>query len=362
MKRTVDVSIPVGPVHPCWKEPARVKCETRGEYVVSAEVELGYMKKGIERIMKGRPWQEVMFLAERVCGICSVIHNMVFIEALEHISGIEVPRRAALLRVIVNELDRMQSHILANFSYCYTIEHETLAMYLLDVREKVMDQLERITGARVTCAYIVPGGVRFDLRPEDGQALRQSLSAIEQEITRYTDMFSSGPLIAFRSKGIGILTKEAAREAYAVGPTARASGLGDIDRRLRHPTYQSLGFSPVVRTEGDNYARIMVRFQEIVQSIGLIRKCLDELPEGPIRGGGIPGAGEIVYSGEAPRGELSYFVKTDSAGRVLEISIQTPSIMNIEACCHYMLKGVSSLADVTSTFVSSDPCIACTER
>ena len=106
----------------------------------------------------------------------------------------------------------------------------------------------------------------------------------------------------------------------------------------------------------------MVRFQEIVQSIGLIRKCLDELPEGPIRGGGIPGAGEIAYSGEAPRGELSYFVKTDSAGRVLEISIQTPSIMNIEACCHYMLKGVSSLADVTSTFVSSDPCIACTER
>lgn len=362
MKRTVDVSIPVGPVHPCWKEPARVKCETRGEYVVSAEVELGYMKKGIERIMKGRPWQEVMFLAERVCGICSVIHNMVFIEALEHISEIDVPRRAALLRVIVNELDRMQSHILANFSYCYTIEHETLAMYLLDVREKVMDQLERITGARVTCAYIVPGGVRFDLRPEDAQALRSSLSAIEEEMTRYTDMFSSGPLIALRSRGIGILTKEAAREAYAVGPTARGSGLGDTDMRLRHPTYQSLGFSPVVRTEGDNYARIMVRFQEIVQSIGLIRKCLDELPAGPIRGGGIPGAGEIVYSGEAPRGELTYFVKTDSAGRVLDISIQTPSIMNIEACCHYMLKGVSSLADVTSTFVSSDPCIACTER
>ena len=120
------------------------------------------MKKGIERIMRGRPWQEVMFLAERVCGICSVIHNMVFIEALEAISSIPVPDRAALLRVVVNELDRMQSHILANFSYCYTIEHETLGLYLLDVREKVMDELERITGARVTCAYIVPGG---DLLP-----------------------------------------------------------------------------------------------------------------------------------------------------------------------------------------------------
>ncbi|NTW92472.1 MAG: hypothetical protein HGA40_03395 [Methanoregulaceae archaeon] len=362
MKRMVDVSIPLGPVHPCWKEPARVKCETKGEYVVSAEVELGYMKKGIERIMRGRPWQEVMFLAERVCGICSVIHNMVFIEALEKVSDIPVPDRAALLRVVVNELDRIQSHILANFSYCYTIEHETLGMYLLDVREMVMDELERITGARVTCAYIIPGGVRFDLRNEDELRLRANLLAIEKEVTRYMRMFEHGPLIALRSKGIGVLTREAAREAYAVGPTARASGMPEIDRRLRHPTYQKLGFTPVSRDEGDNFARIMVRFQEVLASIGIIRTCLDQLPGGPIRGGGIPGAGEIAYSGEAPRGELSYFIRTDAAGRVLDISIQTPSIMNLEACCHYMLTGAASLADVSSTFVSADPCIACTER
>ncbi len=362
MKRTVDVSIPVGPVHPCWKEPARVKCETKGEYVVKAEVELGYMKKGIERIMQGRPWQEVMFLAERVCGICSVIHNMVFIEAMEKISGITVPERAALLRVVVNELDRMQSHLLANFSYCYTIEHETLGMYLLDVRERVLDELERITGSRVMAAYMVPGGVRFDLREEDERHLRANLAAIEGGITRYMHMFEGGPLIALRSKGIGVLTWEAAQEAYAVGPTARASGIPEIDRRLRHPTYEKLGFKPVSRNEGDNFARIMVRFQELLQSISLIRISLDLMTGGPIRGGGIPGAGEIAYSGEAPRGELSYFLKTDDAGRVLEISIQTPSIMNIEACCHYMLKGVASLADVSSTFVSADPCIACTER
>jgi energy-converting hydrogenase A subunit O len=362
MKRTVDVSIPVGPVHPCWKEPARVKCETRGEYVVKAEVELGYMKKGIERIMQGRPWQEVMFLAERVCGICSVIHNMVFIEAMEKISGITVPERAAFLRVVVNELDRMQSHLLANFSYCYTIEHETLGMYLLDVRERVLDELERITGSRVMAAYMIPGGVRFDLREEDEGYLRANLAAIEGSITRYMHMFEGGPLIALRSKGIGVLTREAAEEAYAVGPTARASGIPEIDRRLRHPTYEKLGFEPVSRCEGDNFARIMVRFQELLQSISLIRRSLDLMNGGLIRGGGIPGAGEIAYSGEAPRGELSYFLKTDDAGRVLEVSIQTPSIMNIEACCHYMLKGVASLADVSSTFVSADPCIACTER
>jgi energy-converting hydrogenase A subunit O len=178
MKKTVDVSLPIGPLHPCFKEPARLKCETVGEYVVRTEVELGYVKKGIERIMRGRPWQEVMFLAERICGICSVIHNMVYIEAVEKLSEIPVPERAQYLRVIVNELDRIQSHLLANFSYCYTIEHETLAMYLLNLRETAMDALERITGARVTCSYMVPGGVRFDLPDEGVETLRSSLDHI----------------------------------------------------------------------------------------------------------------------------------------------------------------------------------------
>jgi len=362
MKKTVDVSIPLGPVHPCWKEPVRLKCETAGERVLRVEVELGYMKKGIERIMRGRPWQEVMFLAERVCGICSVIHNMVFIETMEKISAIAVPPRAAYLRVIVNELDRMASHILANFSYCYTIEHETLAMYLLNTREIVLDNLERITGSRVNTAYMIPGGVRFDLLPEDAAAMLADLAKVEDEMKRHVRIFETGPLIALRSKGIGVMSREEAIRSHTVGPTARASGVPESDLRLRHPTYQALGFEQVTRTEGDNFARVMVRFQEVFQSIDLIRKCVDTLPDGPIRGGGLCRAGEASHSGEAPRGELTYSVKTDDYGRVLDIAIRTPSIMNIEACAHSMIRDAASIADVTSTFISSDPCIACNER
>ena len=361
MKKIVDVSIPIGPINPCFKEPMRLKCETSGERVLRAEVELGYMKKGIERIMRGRPWQEVMFLAERICGICSVVHNMVYIEAVEKISGIELPERAAYLRVIVNELDRVQSHILANFSYCYTIEHETLAMYLLNLRETAMDQLERITGARVTCSYMVPGGVRFDLSDADAAALQQGLNHIEKELTRFVRMFRDGPLIALRSREIGILTEEDAATAHAVGPTARASGIA-VDRRTEHPTYRRLGFSPITRTEGDNYARTMLRFDEVFQSIGLIRRCLAEMRPGPVRSGGVVRAGEATHAGEAPRGELTYYVRTDEYGRIVDITVQTPSIMNIEACAHYMIRGALSAADITSTFISSDPCIACTER
>jgi len=361
MKKTVDVSIPLGPVHPIFKEPCRVKCETFGERVLSAEVELGYMKKGIERIMVGRPWQEVMFLAERVCGICSVIHNFVFIETMEKISDISVPPRAGYLRVLANELDRIQSHLIANFSYCYTIEHETLGMYLLNIRERAMDLLELLTGARVTCAYIVPGGVRFDPDGEDLEKIMTEIDKLETETRRYMHIFESGPLIGLRSRGIGVITSEQVKLIHAVGPTARASGVSE-DMRSGHPVYKELGFSPVVRSEGDNFARVMIRFQEVLQSIEMIRHIVKTLPSGLIRGGGTVGRGHTTYSGEAPRGELKYRIKSDTHGRIQEISIQTPSIMNIEACARYMIPGVTSIADVTSTYISSDPCIACTER
>ena len=361
MKKTVDVSLPIGPVHPVFKEPCRIKCETRGEYVIKAELELGYVKKGIERIMVGRPWQEVMFLAERVCGICSVIHNYVCIEGMERISDIPVPDRAAYLRAVVNELDRIQSHLLANYSYCYTIEHETLAMYLLNLRETAMDALELITGARVTCSFIIPGGVRFDLTEEKERSLRTMLDHIDSELTRFVRMFEGGSLIALRSKDVGTFTREEAIESHAVGPTARASNL-DNDCRGFHPTYQKLGFEPILLDDGDNYARIMIRFLEVFQSTALIRTCLAQMEAGAIRSGGIIGEGAFRWAGEAPRGELSYDISTDEHGRVKKIGIRTPSIMNIEACVHYMLKGVSSSADVTSTYISSDPCIACNER
>jgi len=363
MKRKVDVSVPLGPVHPCWKEPVRIKCETAGERVLSAEIELGYMKKGIEKIMRGRPWQEVMFLAERVCGICSVIHNLTFIEALEKINGIVPTPRAAYLRVICNELDRIQSHLLANFSYCYTIEHETIAMYLLNIRETTMDQLERLSGARVNCAYIIPGGVRFDLPVDEYPGLLAGLSKIEKDTRRYMKMFEGAPLVALRSKGVGVMPHDEAIKAHVVGPTARASALPESDLRLKHPTYRELGFTPLSRKEGDNFARIMVRFEEVFQSIELIRKCLEIMPGGDIRNGAVCNtAGYTEYSGEAPRGELTYFLEIDEYGRVTDIAIRPPSVMNIEACTHYMLTEVTSVADVSSTFISADPCVACNER
>lgn len=361
MKKVVDVSLPIGPVHPCFKEPARIKCETAGERVIATEVELGYVKKGIEKIMVGRPWQETIFLAERVCGICSVVHNTAIVGALEKISSITVPPRAQHLRIILNELDRMQSHLLANYSYCYTIEHETLAMYLLNLRETVMDAIEIMTGTRIMAAYVVPGGVREDIDEKTAAQIREAIDHVETELPRFVKMFSTGPMIALRSKGIGILSIQDAKESGVVGPTARASGIA-CDARSQDPLYAQLGWHMITRSEGDNYSRIMLRFDELFQSAQIIKNALATLPGGTIRLGGRITAGRTKHTIEAPRGDLTYDIEVDENGQVISVAIQTPSIMNVEVGSHAMMKNLASAADVTSTFISADPCIACAER
>jgi energy-converting hydrogenase A subunit O len=361
MKKVVDVSLPIGPVHPCFKEPVRIKCETMGERVTATEVELGYVKKGIEKIMIGRPWQEIIFLAERVCGICSVAHNTAIVGALEKISNITVSKRARHLRIILNELDRMQSHLLANYSYCYTIEHETLAMYLLNLRETVMDAIEIMTGTRIMTAYVVPGGVREDINKEIMTKIHEALDHVGAELPRFVQMFATGPLIALRSKGIGILSIEDAKESGVVGPTARASGIA-CDARKRDPLYIELGWHMIVRQEGDNFSRVMLRFDELFQSMHIIKNTLTTLPDGPIRLGGHVTAGQTEHTIEAPRGALTYEIELNENGQVVVVSIQTPSIMNVEVGSHAMMKNLASTADVTSTFISADPCIACAER
>ncbi|MDI9436170.1 MAG: nickel-dependent hydrogenase large subunit, partial [Euryarchaeota archaeon] len=134
--------LPIGPIHPGLKEPVRLKLETQGEKVISAEIDFGYVHRGIERVMTGKTWQKGIYLSERVCGICSYIHTQTFAETFEKIAGERVPLRAQYLRSLTNELDRIQSHFIANSTYFKAIEHETLFMYMLHLREPIMDAIE----------------------------------------------------------------------------------------------------------------------------------------------------------------------------------------------------------------------------
>ena len=353
--------LPIGPIHPSLKEPLRLKLKTQGEKVLSAEIDYGYVHRGIERIMKGKTWQKGIYLSERVCGICSYIHTQTFAETFESIAGERAPLRAQYLRVLTNGLDRIQSHLLANSTYFKAIEHETLFMYMLYLREPVMDAIELLTGNRVNMGWNVVGGVRMDVKQSHMDSIMKIMLKLESEFERYVEMFEKGPLVGLRSHDVGKMTRDEAIKARAVGPVGRASGL-EHDLRENHHTYKDhLDLKVIWRKEGDNFARNMNRFDEITQSINLIKQVIEDLPEGDIRKKIDIPAGYGDWRNEAPRGEVTYTVETNG-NLIKNISIRTPSIMNIDACAKYMFNDVATVSDAVATYASVDPCIACTER
>ncbi len=353
--------LPIGPIHPALKEPLRLKLKTRGEQVLSAEIDYGYIHRGIERIMEGKTWQKGIFLAERVCGICSYIHTQTFAETFERIAGETAPIRAQYLRVLTNELDRIQSHLLANSTYFKSMEHETLFMYMLALREPVMDAIEFLTGNRVNMGWNVVGGVKMDVKQIHLDSIMDIMVKLEDEYGRYVEMFEQGPLVGLRSHDVGKMTYEEAVMARAVGPIGRASGIKH-DVREDHPTYNDhMDWKPIWRKEGDNFARTMNRFDEIWESISLIKQVIENLPAGEVRKKIDIPAGASEWRNEAPRGEVTYTIETNG-NLIKNVSIRTPSIMNIDACAKYMLNDVATVADAVATYATSDPCIACTER
>ncbi|MHC1580475.1 hydrogenase large subunit [Methanopyrus sp.] len=357
----ISHKVPVGPNHPILKEPLRIKLAVRGEEVVDCKVEMGYCHRGIERIMEGMPWQKAAFLAERVCGICSHAHNMCFIGGVERTAEGEPAPRGLFLRVLVQELDRIQSHLIANAAYFYSIEHETMFVWNMNTRERVLDCIEEITGNRILTGWNVVGGVRVDVTEDQLERVLETLEKVEEDVKAYRRIAQTDPLIKLRSRGVGVITKEHVRRYRVVGPQARASGVPESDMRLQEPVYPELGFKPVSRKRGDNLARILVRYDECLQSIDLIERIVDELPEGEHRRELEIRGGHVDHRVEAPRGELVYDMELTQGGVVRRVTIRTPSVPNIRVL-EAIAPGAPTIADAVAVYASLDPCVACNER
>ena len=234
-------------------------------------------------------------------------------------------------------------------------------MHVLALREYAMDSLELLTGNRVNLGWNVVGGVRMDADERHFNAILENLKKIEDGFDRHIALFEEAPIVALRAKGVGVMTKEEAIKGHAVGPIGRASGLKH-DLREEHYTYRDyFDFKPIWRKEGDNYARTLNRLYEVEQSIDLVKQAIENMPKGDIRTPVDIPSGYGEWRNEAPRGEVRYMAETNG-DLIKRISIRTPSIMNIDSCARYMLKDVATVADAVSTYASSDPCIACTER
>lgn len=356
-------TIPIGPYHPALEEPYKINVICQGENVQDVDIAIGFNFRSIELLAQRRNYIQDIPLVERVCGICSGIHTMTFCMAAEAIAGIEIPARAGYIRVIIAELERLHSHLLWCGVAAELIGYQTMFMELFALRETVMDVLEAISGNRVNYAMNCIGGVNRDVTDPAGilSAVRQIKQGVEKVAI---PIFTTDATVKARTAGVGVLTREDALAYGTVGPTARASGL-ECDIRCDHPyaAYGELGVNRVVQTAGDVQARVVVRALEMLESIRLIEKALQNLPSGPIRIADhfpvIP-VGEATARGEAPRGEVFYYIASDGSDVPQRVKIRTPTYANMPSV-RAMSKG-QHLADMPLIQASIDPCYSCTDR
>lgn len=356
------IQMPFGPQHPVLPEPIQLKLVLEDEKVVEAIPNLGYVHRGLEGLVTKKDYNQMIYVAERICGICSFQHALVLSMAVESIWKVEVPERANYLRVFWAELHRLHSHLLWLGLAVEAFGFESLFMQSWKIREKVLDVFEATAGARViisTCTY---GGVKRDVSPELAKWSLEKIAEVEQELKAIEKVFVNDYTVKRRTVGIGVLDKQTAEQFAVVGPMMRASGIKQDTRELGFAAYGDLDWEPVVEQTGDCYARILVRLKESFQAIDLVRQALDKMPQGEIitKLKGNPPAGEAFARVEQPRGELTYYVKTNGTANLERMHVRTPTFANVPSLLA-MLPG-SELADVPVIILTIDPCISCAER
>jgi Ni,Fe-hydrogenase III large subunit len=355
------IVVPFGPQHPVLPEPIHLDLVLEDELVVDVIPSIGYIHRGLEQLVQKREFTEYVYVAERICGICSFMHAVSYSQGVEHIMGIEVPDRAKYLRTIWSEYSRLHSHLLWLGLFADGMGFENLFMRSWQLRESVLDVLEDTTGGRVIQGTCKVGGVRRDIGKEKLDEMHRALDPFEEQCRELGDVFLNDDTVKYRLKGLSVISKDDAYALGAVGPTARASGVAIDHRETGYAAYGDLGFRPVVETAGDCYARCAVRVKEVYASIDLIRRAIEQMPEGPldVKVKGTPD-GEYFSRVEQPRGEVIHYLRGDGTKHLARARIRTPTLANIPPLVK-MLPGVQ-LADVPVVVLSIDPCISCTER
>ncbi|NDJ77700.1 MAG: NADH dehydrogenase subunit [Chloroflexi bacterium] len=355
--------IPIGPQHPALKEPGHFEFAVDGETVTDASVRLGYVHRGIEKGTEGRNYVQSMYLLERVCGICSHVHATAFALGVERLAKVEAPPRAQAIRVLVGELERIHSHMLWLGVAAHEAGFDLLFMYSWRDRETVMNLLENITGNRVNYSANLLGGVKCDITDQHEQEIRTGIDFLEERTAYYLDVVSNDAMFLRRTRGIGVMSPEAAEQLGVVGPTARASGVArDVRVDAPYAAYVDHPVNIVTETAGDLEARFKVRIKELFESYRLIRAILDNMPEGDLttRMPRRVKPGETISRVEAPRGELFYYIKSNGTDTADRVKVRTPTLPNMGSVL--ALAVGHQFADMPMLLAGIDPCFSCNDR
>ncbi len=357
--------IPIGPYHPLQEEPELFKLYCEGEIVKDIEWETGYNHRGIEKINESKTFDQVFFVVERVCGICSTSHPFAYANAMEELAKVEVPDRAKYIRTIIGELERLHSHLLWVGLAGHFLGYNTVFMWAWKYREIILDLFERTTGNRNNYAMFQIGGVRRDIPNSQISDIKGVLDTLKPKVDLLTGAVMDDPVIHARTKKVGILTKEDIINYGAVGPTARASGIAiDVRKDDPYAAYPLVNWK-VITSEGcDVFAKAEVRLLELYESVSIIEQCLDKMTH--LKDGDIKNPVKNIPEGmsfgraEAPRGEVFHFIKSDGSNSPVRHKIRAPSYVNI-ATFKKSCVG-QTIADATIILAAVDPCYCCTER
>ncbi|MBE5937946.1 MAG: NADH-quinone oxidoreductase subunit D [Lachnospiraceae bacterium] len=353
--------VPFGPQHPVLPEPIHLDLVLEDEKVIEAIPSIGFIHRGLEKLIEKRDFNDYMYVIERICGICSFMHGMGYCEALERIFDVEIPDRSKYLRTIWCEMSRTHSHLLWLGLLADAFGFEALFYQCWRMREKILDMFEASTGGRVIFSVNKVGGVLKDMDKQMLESFVKEFDAMEEELKKLCDVFLTDITVISRLKNVGVLSKEDAITYGAVGPMMRASGIAIDTRKLGYAAYNDIDFKIITSNNCDSYARCEVRIGELFQSFDIIRKAVKQIPDGDIATTvkGNPN-GEAFVRLEQPRGEAIFYIKANGTKYLDRARVRTPTFTNL-APLTKILQGCD-YADVPILVLTIDPCVSCTER
>ena len=369
-----DLALNMGPQHPSTHGVFRLKLHLEGEKINRVESYLGYLHRGVEKLTENLDYDMIPPVLERDDYLSPTSNSLGFINTIEEMCNIEVPKRASYLRVLIAELQRISSHLVALGTYGLDLGGAlgggaSLFLYCFREREKILDVLEVITGTRFHTNMNQVGGVRYDVNDESLNKINDLINYLKPKLNEYYNVISNDEIFMKRTKNIGIITKELVMSSGGSGPVARGSGINyDIRKNNSYEIYDELSFEIPIGKNGDSYDRTMVRMRETIESIKIIEQILEKLPEGalcsrkPLKSAKLlkPPKGSHYKAIESPRGELGFFIVSDGTSMPYRMKIRAPSFSNLSIV--EKLLPETYIADAVVILGSLDPVFGDVDR
>ncbi len=330
-----EMTLNMGPQHPSTHGVFRLILQLDGETVVGCKPVMGYLHRSSEKLGEMRTYVQAVTLTDRLDYLAPMSNNWAYCLAVEKLAGMEVPERAEYIRVIVAELYRIASHLVAIGTFGADVgTWFTPLIYTFREREMILDMTLLCAGVRMNPSYVRFGGVARDLPPEFIDRLKYFLDIFPAKIDEYERLLTGNEIFTARTKGVGILPPELARAYSITGPMLRASGIQyDVRRAEPYGIYDRFEFDVPVRYNGDCFDRYMVRVEELRQSHRILTQALRDLPPGEIRGKQPkvlkPPKGEAYARLEGPKGELGFYIVSDGSPNPYRFKIRAPSFINL---------------------------------